>query len=167
MSNTIRYPFYVRLSCTLVSLIGITYIFYAGQAILTPILLSFLFAVLLLPIDHFLNSKLRFPHTLSVAVTVVIFICFFLSILAVISYQMSDIATDFDKINKNANIFITDIQKYIRTNFNISLWEQRKYINDVAEDSVKKGKETIGTTLSSVTDTLIDLTLIPIYTFLK
>ncbi len=166
MSNTIRYPFYVRLSCTLVSLIGITYIFYAGQAILTPILLSFLFAVLLLPIDHFLNSKLRFPHTLSVAVTVVIFICFFLSILAVISYQMSDIATDFDKINKNANIFITDIQKYIRTNFNISLWEQRKYINDVAEDSVKKGKETIGTTLSSVTDTLIDLTLIPIYTFL-
>ena len=166
MSNTIRYPFYVRLSCTLVSLIGITYIFYAGQSILTPILLSFLFAVLLLPIDHFLNSKLRFPHTLSVAVTVVIFICFFLSILAVISYQMSDIATDFDKINKNANIFITDIQKYIRTNFNISLWEQRKYINDVAEDSVKKGKETIGTTLSSVTDTLIDLTLIPIYTFL-
>jgi predicted PurR-regulated permease PerM len=125
-----------------------------------------LFAVLLLPLDHFFNSKLRLPHTISVAVTVVIFICFFLSILAVISYQISDIATDFDKINKNANIFITDIQKYIRTNFNISLWEQRKYMNDVAEDSVKKGKETIGTTLSSVTDTLIDLTLIPIYTFL-
>ena len=39
-------------------------------------------------------------------------------------------------------------------------------MNDVAEDSVKKGKETIGTTLSSVSDTLIDLTLIPIYTFL-
>ena len=166
MSNAIRYPFYVRLSCILVSLIGITYIFSVGQSILTPILLSFLFAVLLLPIDHFINSKLRFPHTLSVAITVLIFICFIVSILAVLSYQISDIASDFDKINKNANIFITDVQKHIRTNFNISLWEQRKYMNDVAEDSVKKGKETIGTTLSSVSDTLIDLTLIPIYTFL-
>ncbi|MBC5842751.1 AI-2E family transporter [Flavobacterium sp. F-380] len=166
MSNAIRYPFYVRLSCILVSLIGITYIFSVGQSILTPLLLSFLFAVLLLPIDHFINSKLRFPHTLSVAITVLIFICFIVSILAVLSYQISDIASDFDKINKNANIFITDVQKHIRTNFNISLWEQRKYMNDVAEDSVKKGKETIGTTLSSVSDTLIDLTLIPIYTFL-
>jgi predicted PurR-regulated permease PerM len=137
-----------------------------GQSILTPILMSFLFAVLLLPIDHFLNSKIRLPHTLSVSVTVVIFICFFLGVLAVLSYQISDIATDFEKINKNATIFITDIQKYIRTNFNISLWEQRKYINDVTEDSVKKGKETIGTTLLSVSGTLIDITLIPIYTFL-
>jgi predicted PurR-regulated permease PerM len=113
-----------------------------------------------------LNSKIRLPHTLSVSVTVVIFICFFLGVLAVLSYQISDIATDFEKINKNATIFITDIQKYIRTNFNISLWEQRKYINDVTEDSVKKGKETIGTTLLSVSGTLIDITLIPIYTFL-
>lgn len=166
MSHSIKYPFYFRLTCTLISLIGITFIFYIGQTILTPILMSFLFAVLLLPIDLFLNKKLRLPHTLSVSITVIIFICFFLAILAVLAYQISDIATDFDKINKNANIFITDIQKQIRTNFNISLWEQRKYINDVAEDSVKKGKETIGTTLISVSGTLIDLTLIPIYTFL-
>ncbi|MDG2433850.1 AI-2E family transporter [Flavobacterium sp.] len=166
MSHSIKYPFYFRLTCTLISLIGITFIFYMGQTILTPILMSFLFAVLLLPIDLFLNKKLRLPHTLSVSITVIIFICFFLAILAVLAYQISDIATDFDKINKNANIFITDIQKQIRTNFNISLWEQRKYINDVAEDSVKKGKETIGTTLISVSGTLIDLTLIPIYTFL-
>ena len=166
MSNSIKYPFYFRLACTLISLIGITFIFYIGQSILKPILLAFLFAVLLLPIDHFLNSKIRLPHTLSVAITVIIFICFFVAILAVLSYQISDIASDFEKINKNATIFITDIQKYIRTNFNVSLWEQRKYMNDVAQDSVKKGKETIGTTLLSVSGTLIDLTLIPIYTFL-
>lgn len=166
MSTNIKYPFYVRLTCSIISLIGITFIFYIGKSIVTPILLSFLFAVLLLPIDHFLNSKIRLPHTLSVAITLLIFICFFLVILAILSYQITDIATDFEKINKNATIFITDIQKYIRTNFNISLWEQRKYINDVAEDSVKKGKETIGTTLMSVSGTLIDMTLIPIYTFL-
>ena len=166
MSHSIKYPFYFRLTCTLISLIGITFIFYMGQTILTPILMSFLFAVLLLPIDHFLNKKIRLPHTLSVSITVIIFICIFMAILAILAYQISDIASDFDKINKNANIFITDIQKQIRTNFNISLWEQRKYMNDVAQDSVKKGKETIGTTLLSVSGTLIDLTLIPIYTFL-
>ena len=166
MSHSIKYPFYFRLTCTLISLVGITFIFYMGQAILTPILMSFLFAVLLLPLDHFLNKKIRLPHTLSVSITVIIFICIFMAILAVLAYQISDIASDFDRINKNATIFITDIQKQIRTNFNISLWEQQKYMNDVAKDSVKKGKETIGTTLMSVSGTLIDLTLIPIYTFL-
>jgi hypothetical protein len=32
-------------------------------------------------------------------------------------------------------------------------------MSDVAEDSVKRGRETIGTTLLSVSGTLIDLTL--------
>jgi predicted PurR-regulated permease PerM len=55
-----------------------------------------------------------------VSITVIIFICFFVTVLAVLAYQISDIATDFDKIKRQH--FITDIQKQIRTNFNISLW---------------------------------------------
>jgi predicted PurR-regulated permease PerM len=166
MNTTIKIPFYVRLTFSLVSLIAITYIFYMGKSVLIPILLAFLFSVLLLPMVHFLNSKFRFPHALAVSVTVILFVTLIIGILAFISYQISDIASDFAEIRKNINLFITDIQRYIRTNFQVSLWEQRKYLEDVTQDSVKKGKETIGTTLISVTDTLLDITLIPIYTFL-
>lgn len=166
MNTTIKIPFYVRLTFSLVSLIAMTYIFYMGKTVLIPILLSFLFSVLLLPMVHFFNAKLRFPHALAVSVTVILFVSFIIALLAFISYQISDIADDFEEIRKNINLFTTDIQRYIRTNFHVSLWEQRKYIEDVTLDSVKKGKETIGTTLISVTNTLLDITLIPIYTFL-
>jgi predicted PurR-regulated permease PerM len=166
MNTSIKIPFYVRLTFSLVSLIAITYIFYIGKTVIIPILLAFLFAVLLLPMAHFFNTKLRFPHALAVSITVILFVSLIIGILAFISYQISDIASDFADIRKNVTLFITDIQRYIRTNFHVSLWEQRKYLEDVTQDSVKKGKETIGTTLISVTDTLLDITLIPIYTFL-
>jgi predicted PurR-regulated permease PerM len=166
MSKTIKYPFYIRLSFTLISLISITYILHIGKSVLIPILMAFLLAVLLLPISNFFNAKLRFPNALAVTITVILFVLLIIGILTFISYEISDIATDFVKIRKNISMFITDIQRYIRTNFHISIWEQRKYIEDVTQDSVKKGKETIGTTLIMVTDTILNIALIPIYTFL-
>jgi predicted PurR-regulated permease PerM len=166
MNTVIKLPFYIRLTFTLVSMIAITYIIYMGKDVLAPVLLAFLFAVLLLPMVHFLTNKLRFPHVLSVSITVLFFVSLIVAILAFISYQIGDIANEFSDIKKNVDLFITDIQRYIRTQFNVSIWEQRKYLEDVTQDSVKKGKETIGTTLMSVTNALLDLTLIPIYTFL-
>lgn len=166
MINTIKFPFYIRLTFMVISLIGITYILYMGKSVLIPILMAFLIAVLLLPIVHFLNSKLRFPNGLSSTIAVILFVSLIIGILTFLSYEISNIGKDFGEIRKNINIFIVDIQRFIRTNFSISLWEQRKYIDDVTQDSVKKGKETIGLTLLFVTNTILDLTLIPIYTFL-
>lgn len=166
MDNTIKLPFYIRLSFMLISIISITFILYVGNSILIPVLMAFLFAVLLLPIVQFLNSKLRFSNILSSSIAVFIFVSFIIGILVFLSYQISGIADDFAAIRKNIDLFIVEIQKYIKANFHVSIWEQRKYMEDVTEDSVKKGKETIGTALISVTDTLLDLTLIPIYTFL-
>ncbi len=150
----------------MISLIGVTYIFCKGSTILIPILMAFLNAVLLLPIVHFLNSKLRFPNVLSSSIAVLLFVSLIIGILIFLSYEISDIADDFAAIKKNINLFIVDIQHYIKENFHVSMWEQRKYIDDVTQDSFQKGKQTIGTTLMSVTDTILDLTLIPIYTFL-
>lgn len=166
MNNTIKYPFYIRLGFTLLSLISITYILYVGKTVLVPVLMAFLFAILLLPINNFLHYKLRFPNGLAATITILLFVLAVFGLLAFLSYEMSDIASDFASIKKNVNIFITDIHRFIKSNFNVSIWEQRKYIEDVTQDSVKKGKETIGTTIISVSNMILDITLIPIYTFL-
>jgi len=166
MNNTIKYPFYIRLGFALICLISISYILYIGKTVLVPVLMAFLFAVLLLPINNFLHYKLRFPNGLAATITITLFVFSVLGILAFLSYQISDIASDFALIKKNVNLFITDIHRFIKTNFSVSIWEQKKYIEDVTQDSVKKGKATIGTTLISVSNTILDITLIPIYTFL-
>jgi hypothetical protein len=59
-------------------------------------LLAFLFAVYL-PMAHFFNTKLRFPHTSRVN-NCNSFVSLIIGILAFISYQISDIASDFADI---------------------------------------------------------------------
>ncbi|WP_428232950.1 AI-2E family transporter [Flavobacterium sp.] len=166
MIRTIKLPFYAKLAFILVSLISFAFIFCIGKDIITPVLLAFLFAVLLLPIFTFLHTRFKFPRHLAAACCILIFALFIIGILAFISYQVSDIANDFDTIKKNANSFITDIHKFINEKFHVSIGEQKKYLDNVTKDSVQNGKATIGTAILSITDLLLDCTIIPIYTFL-
>lgn len=159
-------PLYLKVSLILVCLLGIGFIMYLGRDVITPVLLAFLVSVLLLPIYSFLNKKIKIPHTLACFISVLFFVLVVLGILAFISYQITDISSDFNVIKKNFNSFMYDCHQYIRQNFRISIWEQKKYIEDVAKDSVKKGNGSIGIMLVSFTGILLDSTLIPIYTFL-
>jgi predicted PurR-regulated permease PerM len=166
MSNTLRLPFYAKLAFTLLSLIAIFTILYVGQSIIIPILLSLLFAILLRPIALFFKSKLRFPHVIAVIFTVILFILIVIGTLIFLSWQISDIANDWDKIEANLSIHFNTIQEIVRDNFNLSKGEQRQLIANATENSMETGKKIIGSTILSFTDMLLNLTLIPIYTFL-
>ena len=166
MNDILKFPFYAKLSLTLLGLIAIIFIFYIGQDILIPVMMSFLFAILLYPIVKFFKSKLSFPHVLAVMIAVILFVLIFIGLFVFLSFQISDFADDFDKIERNINIHLSNIQVFVRDNFNVSSREQKQYMDSATQDSMEKGKEIIGTTLMSFTDTLINLTLIPIYTFL-
>ncbi|SHH55728.1 AI-2E family transporter [Flavobacterium defluvii] len=166
MIQTIKLPFYAKLACILVSLISFAYIFCITKDILTPVLLAFLFAVLLLPIFTFLHTKVKFPRHLAAIVCMIIFISFIVGILVFISYQVTYMANDFGTIKKNANSFIIEIHKFIRENFEISIGEQKKYLDSVTKDSVKNGQAKLGSAIISISDVLLDSTIMIIYTFL-
>ncbi|MBF4490943.1 AI-2E family transporter [Flavobacterium sp. MR2016-29] len=166
MIRTIQFPFYAKLSLILVSLICFAFIFCIGKDIITPVLMAFLFAVLLLPLFTFLNTRLKFPRHLAAAICVLLFASFIAGILFFISYEVSDMANDFETIKKNTNVFITEIHKFVKENFHVSIGEQKKYLDNVTKDSVKNGGGTIGSAIISITDLLLDCTIIPIYTFL-
>ena len=166
MDEPIKLPFYARLTFILLILIASCYIFYIGQSIIIPILLAFIFAIILRPIVLFLKRRLRFPHVLSVVVSVGFFVMIILGIVAIISVQVSDIVNDFNKIEHNLSIHAHHIQIYIKDHFHVSSRDQNKYFDDATADSFQKGKGLIGTTLMSFSDTLLNITLIPIYMFL-
>ncbi|WP_347053677.1 AI-2E family transporter [Flavobacterium olei] len=166
MTRPITLPFYAKLSFILVTLICFAFIFCTGKDILTPVLMAFLFAVLLLPIFTFLHTKLKFPRHLAGIVCMAIFLSFIIGILVFISYQVTYMANDFDTIRKNANSFIIQIHKFIRENFQISIGEQKKYLETVTNDSVKSGQAKLGSFIVSISDVLLDSTIIIIYTFL-
>ncbi len=166
MDDTLKLPFYARLTLILMGLIASAFIFYIGQDILIPVMMSFLFAILLYPVVNFLKSKIHLPHVIAVMLAVILFVLVFVGLFVFLSFQVSDFVNDFDKIERNFYIHLENIQIFIRDNFHLSSRQQKEYIDSATEDSMQKGKEMIGTTLMSFTDTLMNLTLIPIYTFL-
>ena len=166
MKDSIRFPFYAKLAFVLLSLISIFIILYLGQNIIVPILMSLLFAILLRPIAHFLKSKWCFPHVLAVMCTVVLFMLMVIGILFFISWQISAIANDWDAIQTNLSIHFDTIQKFISSNFNLNNVEQKVLIDNASKNVLESGKNIIGTSLVSVSDVILNLTLIPIYIFL-
>src|SRR5213080_1880489 len=64
-SRSFPTPFYTRLAMILVSLIALGYIFVLGKRILCPLLFSFLFAIVLLPVSAFFEKKLKLPRSAS------------------------------------------------------------------------------------------------------
>ena len=166
MKDSIQFPFYAKLAFVLLSLISIFTILYFGQDIIVPILMSLLFAILLRPIAHFLKAKWRFPHVLAVTCTVVLFVLMVIGILFFISWQISDIANDWDAIQTNLSIHFDTIQKFISSNFNLNNVEQKVLIDNASKNVLESGKNIIGTSLVSVSDVILNLTLIPIYIFL-
>ncbi|RTY95035.1 AI-2E family transporter [Flavobacterium sp. GT3R68] len=166
MNDTVRLPFYAKLALTLLSLVAIFTILYFGQNIIIPLLLALLFAILLRPVSHFLKSKLRFPHVIAVMFSVFLFVIVVAGIITFISWQISGIANDWNTIKNNLSLHIDNLQEIVRDNFNLSKREQKKLLNEATESSLNTGKDILGSTLMSFTATLLNLLIIPIYTFL-
>lgn len=165
-TSTLKLPFYAKLSLTLVSLISIFFILYIAKEIIIPLLMALLFAILLRPCCAFLHDKLKFPHVIAAMASVTLFVILILGILTFVSWEIVDFSNDWNKIKENFGIHLTNLQQYVRDNFDISTHEQEKYIKDATDDTVKSGKEILGTTLLSFTDTIVNALLIPIYMFL-
>lgn len=166
MRQAVQFPFYAKFALVLLTLIALTFIIYIGQSVILPLLMALLFAILLRPVANFLEKKLRFPHVLANLVTVVLFVLFFAVIFYFISVQILDMADDWDKMKANLNQHYTNIQGYVKDTFGYSTAEQEQLINKAADSSLDSGKQMLGTTLSSFTDSIMNLILIPVYIFL-
>ncbi|MDI1317866.1 AI-2E family transporter [Flavobacterium sp.] len=166
MSETIKYPFYIKLAALLFCLIALFCILYFGSEIVFPVLLALLFAIMLRPVVSFFIVKLRFPHFIAVIFAIILFLMLFLGVFYFISMQITDMADDWAKIKHNFIFHLEHLQQMVRDTFNVSKTEQNEFISKATKDSLDSGKQLVGTTLTSFADIFLNATLIPIYTFL-
>lgn len=75
-------------------------------------------------------------------------------------------ANDWGKIKHNFYYHLEHFQQMIRQNFDLSKREQKEIITNATNDGITSSNKIVGTTLSSFADILLNITLIPIYTFL-
>lgn len=165
-SPAIKFPSYAKLAFVLLSLIIIFTIVYLGQHVLIPLLLALLFAILLRPVAAFLNRKLKFPHVIAVLVSVVLLVILVAGIVLLVSWQIADMTDDWNKIKTNLSTHLHNAQQWIKTKFHVSYTKQENYIEHIKQETLLNDSEIMGDTITSFTDTLLIIVLIPIYTFL-
>ena len=71
-----KLPFLIKLAAVLFSLIAMGYLVIIGKQILSPLIFSCLFSILLLPVAAFFEYKLRLPRSAASMVAVVLLLSF-------------------------------------------------------------------------------------------
>jgi predicted PurR-regulated permease PerM len=165
MQITNRSPLYVQLGFKFLVLFFICYFIYIAQEILVPFAFAVLLAVLLLPLVNFLETK-NIPRVLSIAVSLFIAVIFISTIIYFLSTQIANFVDDIPSIKKHLNEHWVTLQKWIRAKLHISLREQNEYFNDAAEKLKGNGSDYISDTFFSITEAMMLIILLPIYTFL-
>lgn len=154
-------PFYYRLSMILLMLTLIALVLFYGRDIIIPFAFATLLAILLVPMNNYLERKhLSRPTAIMLSLVVSFLIIF--GIIYFLSIQLLAFLDDIPIIKERVNELIYSLQRWLHQRFGLSMREQSDYINTAKEG----GSGILGSTFLSLTDLLLGLTLLPIYTFL-
>lgn len=162
---TTQQPFYFRFTMVLLMLALIALFIYFGNDLVVPFALSMLIAILLLPLCDFLQRK-GLPRVVSILLALLAAAVFAGGILYFLSAQIASFLNDFEQIKKGTNTHLNTLQNWIRQRFGISFREQEDMVNNILASLKDSGQGFIGNTFTSLTNVVVILTLLPIYTFL-
>ena len=161
MIRTEQPPFYFRFSMILLMLLLAGFILKWANDIIIPFALSVLLAILLIPLNKFLEKR-KIPRVYSITISIVVSFVFIFGIIYFLSTQILNFLDDIPEIKKRLNTLIGKGQLWLQDRFGVSTREQAVYF----QDAKGAGQGMIGTTFLSLKDSLFVLSLLPIYTFL-
>lgn len=155
-------PNVYKISATFFIVACVIIVSYLASDILAPLIMSFLFAILLRPAVKFINERMKLPLVLSVALAVIIGLLVMIALSGFLAMQLGDFVDDLPKIKDQLMEHYASLQEFVKDKMGLSTKEQDAYV----EGSIS-GKDLIsGSSISSITNSLMYLVVIPIYTFL-
>ena len=157
--------FLVKLFLVLFCLLATGFLIWIGQDIIVPIAFATLLAILLLPFNNFLEIKLSrvWAITLSLSITLIILI----GLIYFFAIHVGSFVDDLPRIKSQLNRHLRTVQTWAYHQFHLTRIEQKQYI-DKATSQIqgKDGGGFLGQTLITITNSIIFIVLLPIYTFL-
>jgi predicted PurR-regulated permease PerM len=158
-------PFYVKLGFKFLVIFFICYFINVAQNILIPFAFACLVAVLLLPVVNFLVSH-KIPRVIAILISIIIAIGFIVGVIYFLSSQIANFMQDIPSIKQHINEHFISLQNWVREKLHISFEQQNEYLNQQADNLKQTGTGYIGHTFFSITEAVMLLILMPIYTFL-
>ncbi|WCT14922.1 AI-2E family transporter [Mucilaginibacter jinjuensis] len=158
-------PFYLKLASVLFSLIAMVYIVIVAKEILSPVIFSCLFSILLLPFAAWLENKLHLPRSAASMLAVLCLLACIGGLLYVIGSQISNLASDWPQFQDQLHKTQDDIMNWIRSSFHVTKHKQLTFVANTTNKVVASGGSVVGATLLSLSSVLLFLVFTFIYTF--
>jgi len=158
-------PFYQRLSLTLISLTIICFAIFIAQDIIVPFAFAVLLAILLLPFINFLERK-KVPRAMADIIGILVAILVITGIIYFLSSQISGFIQDLPSIKQHLADHWKTVQKWVSHKFHFSRSQQTDFIDNAADKIKSSGTGFLGDTVISLTQAVMVLVLLPVYTFL-
>jgi predicted PurR-regulated permease PerM len=160
-------PFLVRCALALFVIIALGFVIFIGQDVIVPFAFAALLAVLLLPLNRFLE-KHKFSRVTATLISITIFFILFGGLLYFLFTQIGSFVDDIPTIKKQLNRHLRTVQGWVYDNFHLTRRQQSEYVEEGTEQlkEANGGGGFIGQTFLSITEFLMIVVLLPIYTFL-
>ncbi len=137
---------------------------YFGREFLIPIAIASLLAMLFLPLSRWLERK-GINRGVGSLFCVLILLLGIAGVVALLSWQASDIANDLSQIGSRLSKIGSEIRQYIAQNIGISAQKQKEWISKQSS-SAGASMGTASTILGSLMGILVDSILVLVYLFL-
>jgi putative permease len=158
-------PFYIKLAAVLFSLIAMVYIVIVAKEILSPLIFSTLFSILLLPLANFLEFRVRLPRSAASMVSVLILLAGIGVVLYTIGSEISGLKQDWPQFQDQLGKSIDTVQDWIAITFNVNANSQLNYFHSATSKFMASGTAVVGATLLSLSSILLFFVFTFIYTF--
>lgn len=165
MKKLLTLPFYLKLACLIIIVIGLVYIGIVGKAIIMPLAMGMLISLLILPFCTLLETKLRFSRTLASLLSITLFFGFIGVFAFFVGAQLTIIKEDWPAFQEQFLSVFDSFQLWVNETIGVNAKRQMEILNDTASKTVNAGTAAVGVVLTSVTAFAITCVFVFLYSF--
>ena len=165
LKNLTRLPFYIKLACVLFSLFALGALVVLARDILSPLIFSCLFAVLLLPIASFFEKRIRLPRGAASMIAVILLLSLITIVIYVIGSQIAALLKAWPAFQAQISHSLWNFRGWVSDHFGITRRKQLNVVNSATSKVTSPDAELVGTTLLSISSIVLFLIFTFIYTF--
>ncbi|MEO6316718.1 MAG: AI-2E family transporter [Chitinophagaceae bacterium] len=165
MQNFQSLPITVQRSVELLGIYCLGTIIYIGSGIVTPLLLAFFIAIVLLPTYRFFR-KFKIPEVIAIGLCILLLLMLITGIGWFFSSQIGALVADFPQIKTNVTKHLQTLSDWINRKMHFSTDRQLKLINEQSGKLLNDAGNMMGGAAGSLSSVFIFIGLLPIYIFL-
>ncbi len=158
-------PFYMRLSLSLVGVVLILLILREAQTIFIPMSFAGLLSMILIAPCDFMERK-GIPRGIAALISILISAVVVVVVLYFISAQIISFRNNLPALVSQFNTVLDHMQLWIKHRFHMTSTGMKQLINSAKSETMSSTGSIVGSTVSSLSNTLLYAILIPIYAFL-